>query len=1646
MSVNFVFYFILTIIISIIKASELSKNKRDSIQSNINSNPNVASNKRKLQSFEPIRIEKIYLQRFQNLADTNYELVKESIEKAVSYIQELVSVRRLTSPITIIQSDNQDGLLNPYINTPYDADLVIIFTANYMTASDEDISIINIIRKLNDNNNPNNGRPIVALLNYNVRFLEVYLKGATDEGKKKVLSFRFMHEFFHFLGFEKSILNEKRILDTTTIKRVGSIGKQKLVAKGRTMLQKARDYFNCQSLVGLEFEEDEQFLHWDSRLLLGDIMVSNIYYPDQVISEFTLALLEDIGWYKVNYYTGGLMRFGKHKGCDFINKDCVKLNNKNRISPSFPNEFCFQEGTEVYGTCSAGRQSRGYCLQKTIYTNVESDMRRTFSSSVEWTTNYGPKRTEYCPITAEMLLEQEITDYSTNLRYYIGNCKIGNSNYGDEMDPDPIDYGAISGDFGEILGENSLCGLSSIFTKTKMSNYDGNLRPTCYNMICKEKSLTVQLGNNEYFVCPREGGLIKIGKNRVSETQYTDYYGYFYCPDYNLVCTGTEFCNDMFDCIDKKSEYKTPNYDYDLNNDEIISQVTSSIKTNTELAQEQTIEGYELSEDGVCPINCRHCNPNKRCVQCRNNYQYYISEKEDISYHINCTNKAPEEGYYLKIINENSHYFRCLENCIKCSDANICEQCSPEFYLYNNNRACEERISNCEKYDQGSDSVYKDDLTNGGGFGYRFCKDCEQNYYCVDGNRDNCTYVDPNERDKYYVMNVPSTTCIQKCDVIYKHCIKCNINECFHCDPKFYFSGTNVCSERIPHCSEYDTDTEFLDNQRNKGGKGYKDCKTCETNYYCIKDNRESCEYIPDLKGYYDYDDRCKDSCASIFTFVCLACEKDRCTECQTKLKSDNIHCVDGIPNCLVYDSAHASDTYIECLQCDKSNGYYCIDDDRTSCEKIENINLYYQITIDTPPTYSCYSRCDSKFQGCETCNRDVCLTCKKSFIMDPDTHECLLDFDRMPDDYCRISTHQYNVNIEDINFYDLIDFYFEYTFSYLNTIDFFVNNKYTLAMFINSACTEGLLEQGYYKIDSTELTSVMTKEASIRVNEFMIHFFIKYNNHNYFRIHSIYSNYLKPEDHPSSLETPFILTNKYNSSISLILGPILSSVVVSEKIDIFSKDSDVYTNLCQNITLKLIDIPLNERLHYFYLNDIATQIACSGDNCELTEINAEEATGTCRCYLNQFDDLFKEIEFKNYEDQGISSSFSETFGIIKCAKNGFNSHNIKANGGFYVSVIAIIGEGVLYLCYFLCSSKTINLANPPSKIKHRLKIRTDWENAIDKNKKKKVVDELICDFQDRDEREKDLYEEEKDFTCGTDSFFYDVNMQIFGKPADKIGSEKQKSKKFLVLLPGKHDKEGEESVSDESILLGKSKKKDDRSYCEIYWHVLSLKQHIINFLTVCNCCNITESYVPLPIRLMRSIFLIILAFLFNLLFLNQKYYSKKFRYFNEKYKLIAGTTDGVTITPAEVLFGEIPGNEVWKYSFTHTFVNALISFAILLVVQFIIGVAFFSLRKYLFKKDDKSAITELESKVKIKYFIFFLITIILLVIFMFTFLGFGGAYGGGFSDYFISGIISLIFLQIFPFIWSIIIALLYYIGIRGKSKCCRKVSRFFMF
>ena len=129
---------------------------------------------------------------------------------------------------------------------------------------------------------------------------------------------------------------------------------------------------------------------------MGDYMIPSLYYIEQAISEITLASLEDLEYYEVNYYTGGLMRFGKNKGCTFFSEDCIEafinisvsnpLDFKVALQSSFPNEFSssvYEGADNVFGTCSPGRQSMAFCFNRMGYPSISDnrDYKRSLFSS-----------------------------------------------------------------------------------------------------------------------------------------------------------------------------------------------------------------------------------------------------------------------------------------------------------------------------------------------------------------------------------------------------------------------------------------------------------------------------------------------------------------------------------------------------------------------------------------------------------------------------------------------------------------------------------------------------------------------------------------------------------------------------------------------------------------------------------------------------------------------------------------------------------------------------------------------------------------------------------------------------------------------------------------------------------------------------------------------------------------------------------------------------------------------------------------------------------------------------------------------------------------------------------------------------------------
>ena len=472
------------------------------------------------------------------------------------------------------------------------------------------------------------------------------------------------------------------------------------------MIEVAKKYFNCLNIEGVELEEylgkGTAGSHWEARILLGEYMNGIIYPEEQVISEFTLALLEDTGYYKANYYTGGLMRYGKGKGCDFINNRCV--NSSHDINELFENEFydSIVSPRLIDASCSSGRQSRTY-FGWMLYDDIP-EYYQYFSNK-----DYGGfAPADFCPVAREFTDDNE---YS----YYTGHCSLkGNGFYGNKIQYEITEKKRINSTHvyvskrlyyntskqlehitGETYSDHSFCYQSTLIKND--INFNSNVvRAICYESFCSDYSLTIKI-NDDYIVCPRSGGKIIVD----------GYKGYFICPDYNLICSGTIMCNDMFDCVDKKSVSKENSYFYDYK-----IKTTQNIES-FEIMDEDEINNFELAENGIRPINCKHCTLNKGCLKCRNDFG--LTYKEENNEIICLPLSRLNEGYYIN----NNIYYTCMTNCILCSNDISCDKCI-DSYEYTNKK-CLKKIENCKIY--GNDDL---------------CDECKEKYALNENNRTVC--------------------------------------------------------------------------------------------------------------------------------------------------------------------------------------------------------------------------------------------------------------------------------------------------------------------------------------------------------------------------------------------------------------------------------------------------------------------------------------------------------------------------------------------------------------------------------------------------------------------------------------------------------------------------------------------------------------------------------------------------------------------------------------------------------------------------------------------------------------------------------------------------------------------------------------------
>jgi hypothetical protein len=310
--------------------------------------------------------------------------------------------------------------------------------------------------------------------------------------------------------------------------------------------------------------------------------------------------------------------------------------------------------------------------------------------------------------------------------------------------------------------------------------------------------------------------------------------------------------------------------------------------------------------------------------------------------------------------------------------------------------------------------------------------------------------------------------------------------------------------------------------------------------------------------------------------------------------------------------------------------------------------------------------------------------------------------------------------------------------------------------------------------------------------------------------------------------------------------------------------------------------------------------------------------------------------------------------------------------------------------------------------------------------------------------------EEEKSLN---NDFFSDISIDtnaggLFGEnKTNRSLRANEKNKRFLILLGNKSKKKVSvensikqdiESDSD-SVPFGKFRRNEVYSLGGNYWLFLSIKQHIINFFSEIKYCNMTESYIPLTLRLIRSLFLFLLSLIMAILWLDQKYFEEKWNHFNEKYSLLSDTEEKI----------DIPLSERIAYALSHTIGHAIVNLIVLIFADFIIGIVFFKIREDVEKLLEKSKLSKIQDFVlKTRKYnnVFYALNFILVVIFFLSLAGFGVTYPGGVTDCMTSGIFAIFILQIVPFIWALILALLRHYGMKKKNKCMTSFSEYFLY
>lgn len=323
------------------------------------------------------------------------------------------------------------------------------------------------------------GRPAVGVALFSPQFISAssqHVRFAT-------------HLFLHALGFNPTAFWSAKMMKKETVP--GRLEKT-LVLYSPKVLAVAQAHYGCPSMeyVELESEGSNEIVgsHWDRRTAKEDLMcgiVGMAYY-----TAMTLAAMEDLGYYKANYYLSEVMPWGRNASCSLFKEKCV-----NSDVSQFPSMFC--TSVEERDVCTSDRRGIGYCGLQMYKTDLPVPFQH-FSNpklgSLDWSLM------KHCP-TIEL---------SPKTR-----CSDGDA---DSMP-------------GSILGKSSRCFDLSNGNVFMADNSAKSVKAICIAVLCARRQYSVRVLNSTIDVLCKPGTELSLPSLSPAFKS-----GKLTCPPYNQVC------------------------------------------------------------------------------------------------------------------------------------------------------------------------------------------------------------------------------------------------------------------------------------------------------------------------------------------------------------------------------------------------------------------------------------------------------------------------------------------------------------------------------------------------------------------------------------------------------------------------------------------------------------------------------------------------------------------------------------------------------------------------------------------------------------------------------------------------------------------------------------------------------------------------------------------------------------------------------------------------------------------------------------------------------------------------------------------------------------------------------------------------------